>query len=50
MHKAVDSKTHLAVKNIQYLTNATRLGVPADIFCSSLSNVGHKQDTSMGSC
>ena len=31
-------------------TNATRLGVPADIVCSSLTNVEHKQYTNAGSC
>ena len=31
-------------------TNATRLGVSADIVCSSPTNMGHKQSINTGLC
>ena len=51
MHKAVISiKIISQLQSSGIQTNATRLGVPADIVHSSLTNVGHKQYTNTGSC
>ena len=44
MHKAtIDVKNIYAVTIIQHSTNATMLGVSADIVHSSPTNMGHKQ-------
>ena len=41
------SYSHYMQPIVQTFANATRLGVSADILCSSLTNMGYKQHTDL---
>ena len=51
MHKTViNTKIIAQLQSFGIQTNATRLGVPADIVHSSPTNMGHEQYTNTGLC